>query len=99
MHVFALQHAQGDTCRHAGIDRIAAGFQDLESGLCREIIGRRHHVLRTKDTWMVRGHAMPVSHGDVSCFSRYSAAFGMNVVGSAPTRPLSPGSALARWKS
>ena len=33
-----------DAGRHAGVDRVAAGFQDFESGLRGEIVGRRHHV-------------------------------------------------------
>ena len=62
MHVFALQHAQSDARRHAGVDRVAAGFQDFEPGLRGEIIGRRHHVPRAEDARMVGGHAMLVGH-------------------------------------
>ena len=62
MHVFALQYAQRDTARDAGIDRIAAGLEDLESDLRGKIIRGCNHVPRADDARMVGGHDMLVGH-------------------------------------
>jgi hypothetical protein len=39
VNVLALQHAQRDTARHAGVDRVAAGLEDLEPDLRGEVVG------------------------------------------------------------
>jgi hypothetical protein len=40
VHVFALQHAKRDATCHAGIDRIAARFENRKAGLGRQVVGR-----------------------------------------------------------
>jgi hypothetical protein len=52
-----LQHAERDAGGDAGIDRIAAGLENLETGVRGGIVTGGDHVLRAGDRRTIGGHA------------------------------------------
>ena len=55
LHHIAMDNAQCHSCRNPGIDRVAAGFQDVESSLGRQKMTGGHHVSGAIDHRLV-GH-------------------------------------------
>ena len=80
VHVFALQHTQRDAAGHARIDRIAAGFKNLEPDLRGKVVRRRGHVPRADDARMMGRHAMLVGHPQ-SPFCGWTSAGNPCVIG------------------
>jgi hypothetical protein len=64
VHVFGLHHAQRDAAGDAGVDRIAARFQDAEARLGGEVVAGGHHVARPHDGRAMGLHV--VLHGRMS---------------------------------
>ena len=70
IHLVGLQHADRDARRDARIDRVAAGFEDLETGVRREIVSRGNDVPRAHD-----GHAFYCGGGRL-CGGGFLAVLG-----------------------
>src|SRR4029078_3530351 len=80
VHFVGLQHADRDTGCDSGIDRVPAGFEDLEPGVCGEIMSCGDHMPRSHDAHAGGGHSVSCMLGLKSVRDQILAPFNFRVI-------------------